>query len=183
MSYEVALNKAWLDIANLNVTKNLSVKFLGDEYSVDTENRVILSLACNVKTKDYRTILILHYLKKKISGLPLLSGNWKNFREIALIEGYHDTFRNRVLKPLIRKYGRNPEGISDSIKRFKARMVNKADVAFEVEVFEGVPVLIELWRQDEEFEAEANLLFDASITDIFCIEDIVVLAETVAAAL
>lgn len=183
MSYEVALNKAWLDIANLNVDKNLSVKFLGDEYSIDVENKIIMSLSCNVKTKDYRAILILHYLKKKISGLPSLSGNWKNFREIASIEGYHETFRGRVLMPLIRKYGKNPEGVLLSAKRLSGKIVNKADAALEIEVFEGVPVLVEIWRQDEEFEAEANLLFDASISDIFCVEDIVVLAETVASAL
>jgi len=36
-------------------------------------------------------------------------------------------------------------------------------------------------RGDEEFGPEANILFDKSITDIFCTEDIVVLSEHAAA--
>jgi hypothetical protein len=37
-----------------------------------------------------------------------------------------------------------------------------------------------MWRPDEEFGPEANLLFDKSITGIFCTEDIVVLAGIIA---
>ena len=43
--------------------------------------------------------------------------------------------------------------------------------------------MILIWRADEEFGPEANMLFDESIKRIFCTEDIVVLAGTVAAAL
>jgi hypothetical protein len=46
--------------------------------------------------------------------------------------------------------------------------------------FEAVPILIELWEADEEFGPEANILFNKTITKIFCVEDIVVLAEVVA---
>ena len=38
MGYEVAINKAWADLANLMPSKQLSVKFLADEYSIDLEN-------------------------------------------------------------------------------------------------------------------------------------------------
>ena len=52
-----------------------------------------------------------------------------------------------------------------------------------LEVTEGVPILISLWRADEEFAANANIFFDRSINKIFCTEDIVVLAEMVAHAI
>jgi len=52
-----------------------------------------------------------------------------------------------------------------------------------VDVFKGVPVLVELWAGDDEFGPEANMLFDKSIRDIFCIEDIVVLGGFVASVL
>ena len=52
-----------------------------------------------------------------------------------------------------------------------------------LEVFAGVPVLVKLWKADEEFNADANIYFDSSIKEIFCIEDIVVLAGIIAAAL
>jgi hypothetical protein len=56
-------------------------------------------------------------------------------------------------------------------------------VGIVLEAFERVPVLISLWRPDEEFEPEANMLFDKSITQVFSTEDIVVLAGLVASAI
>ena len=49
-----------------------------------------------------------------------------------------------------------------------------------MEVFEKVPVQIILWRGDDEFGPEANLLFDRSIARIFQTEDIAVLGGFIA---
>ena len=62
MGYEAALKKAWEDLANQKGPKKLSVKFLADEYSVDTQAREIISLSCNIPAKEFLSILILHYL-------------------------------------------------------------------------------------------------------------------------
>jgi len=183
MSYEVAINKAWDDLEKLNLGKKLSVRFLGDEYSIDLASKKVLSLSCNVPAKDFTAILILHYLAKKLKGLPELTGEWLPFRELSGVEGYLAAFRKRVIEPIIRKYGRNPENILQVLDRFPAYKAEGADVAIVLEVFENVPVLVKLWRQDEEFGPDANIFFDRSITDIFCTEDIVVLAGMVVAAL
>ncbi|MDD5478036.1 MAG: hypothetical protein PHG87_07585 [Candidatus Omnitrophica bacterium] len=73
MGYEVALKKSWEDLANLKAPKNLSVKFLADEYTIDSAAEKILSLSCNAPAKDFVSILILHYLAQKLKGLPVLS--------------------------------------------------------------------------------------------------------------
>ena len=55
-----------------------------------------------------------------------------------------------------------------------------AEFSIVLDVFDSVPILITLWRGDEEFSPEVNIIFDKSIKDIFCTEDIVILAEFVA---
>lgn len=182
MSYQVALDKAWEDLAELNPQKALSVKFLADEYSVDLEAKKVLSLSCNIPAKDFLAILILHYLAKELKGLPELSGEWRTFREFSGIEGYYPTFKSRAITPLIRKYGSNPEGILEVLERLSAKKVEGADISIVLDTFSQVPVLVQLWRGDSEFGPEANMLFDSSVTKIFCTEDIVVLAGLVAQA-
>ena len=59
----------------------------------------------------------------------------------------------------------------------KLRMLDRFLVIAEKE---NVPALITFWRGDQEFGPEANLLFDQSIKQIFCTEDVVVLAEVLA---
>lgn len=183
MSYDIAINKAWEELVALAEEKNLSVNFLGDEYSVDLEAKKLISLACNVPAKDFTAILILHYMAKKIKGLRRLMGEWVSFKELSGIEGYYPAFRKRAIEPIIRKYGSNPKALLTVLERLPAKRAQTADVSIVVEAFEGVPVLVELWAGDEEFGPEANMLFDKNITDIFCTEDTVVLAGLVAATL
>ena len=183
MTYDIAINKAWEELAELNPDKNFSVKFLADEYNVYLETRKVLSLSCNVAAKDFTTILLLHYLIQKTKGLPALTGEWLTFRELSGIEGYYPAFKKRAIEPIIRKYGSNPQGLLQVLDRLPAKRVMEADVAIVLGAFEGVPVLIKLWRGDEEFGPDANMLFDRSVTQIFCTEDIVELAGFVAASL
>ncbi len=183
MGYEVAIKKAWEDLDKLNPPKAINIKFLSDEYSVDWLKRRVLSLSCNTGAKDFTAILILHYLAQRLKGLPYLTNEWVDFRELSGVEGYAEAFRKRVIEPIIRKYGNNPEGLLQVLTRFPSKKANQADVGIIVEAFEGVPALITLWRPDEEFSAEANMLFDKNISSIFCTEDVVVLAGIIAYAL
>lgn len=183
MGYDIAINKAWDELLKLKPDKFTSVKLLADEYSLDFNARKVISLSCNVPAKDFTAILILHYLFRKIKGLPVLTENWLTFKELSALEGYQAAFRQRVIERILRKYGNQPDTILSVLDRLPGKRVNQADLGVVLEVFEGVPVLIELWRPDEEFGCEANILFDKSIIEIFCIEDIVVLAEFIAGQL
>jgi hypothetical protein len=183
MSYDIAINKAWEELEKVKPAENLSVKFLGDEYTVDLENKKLMSLSCNVVAKDFLAILILHYLAKKLRGLPALTGEWLDFKEISGIEGYAPAFRKRSIEPVLRKYGVNPQGLLAALERLPGEKADKGDVGIILEAFEAVPVMVLIWKADEEFGPEANVLFDKSITGIFCTEDIVVLAGFVAGQL
>ena len=180
MGYDVALSKSWSELENLTRDKNISIRFLSDEYTVDLENKRVLSLSCNAPAKDYISILILHYLKQKMKGLPLISGEWVSFKQLEGGQGYYSAFKRRVIEPIMRKYGGNPEALLELIERFKAKRIQLADYSIVLDIFDGVPALITLWRGDEEFGPEANILFDKSIEDIFCTEDVAVFAGFVA---
>lgn len=180
MGYDVALSKAWSELESLAKDKKLEVRFLADKYSVDLNDRRILSLSCNISAKDYLSILILHYLIKKLVGLPASSGEWIDFRQLDGGQGYYPTFRKRVVSTITKKYGADPEALLKLNERFNIKKLNFADVSIVLDAFENIPVLIELWKADEEFSPEANILFDKSIKDIFCTEDVVILAEFIA---
>lgn len=183
MGYEAAINKAWEELAKINPDKDLSIKFLADEYSIDLKNRKVLSLACNSPAKDFYAILILHYALKVLESLPRLSGEWLSFKELSQVEGYYPAFRKRSIEPILRKYGQKPEALLGALDKLPAKRVEQGDIGIVIEAFSQVPVMITLWRGDDEFGPEANMLFDKSITGIFCTEDIVVLANIIAVQL
>ena len=179
MGYDAALSKAWLELENLVEDKN-TVRFLSDEYTVDLKNKRVLSLACNAPVKDYMSILILHYLKQRLTGLPSINGEWISFKQLEGGQGYYSAFKKRVIDPIMRKYGSHPEALLDLIERFRAKRIQLADYSIILDIFDGVPVLITMWRGDEEFGPQVNILFDKGIKDIFCTEDVAILAGFVA---
>ncbi|MFC1703760.1 DUF3786 domain-containing protein [Candidatus Omnitrophota bacterium] len=183
MAYDEALAKAWLGVEAVATDKSYSVQFLADEYSADLENHRILSLSCNVPAKDHVSILILHYLEKKLKGLPAPAGDWISFKQLEGGQGYYSAFKKRAIDPIVRKYGSKPEAIFELVERLQAKKAQLADVSVALEAFESVPALITLSRADEEFGPEANILFDKSITDIFCTEDVAVLAGIIASSI
>ncbi len=180
MSYQEALGKAWEKLSEIKKQDIYSVKFLADEYSVDIIKQKVASLSCNAPAHDHIAILVLHYLIKQIGGLPGLTQNWISFQELDGGKGYYPTFKKRVLDPIIRKYAKSPGSLLSLVERFSAKRIQIADFGLSVEAFPKIPILITFWKSDDEFSAEANILFDASIKDILATEDTVVMAEFVA---
>jgi len=183
VEYSLALSKAWESLRKASKEKSHAVAFVSDTYTVDPEKELILSLACNSPARQYTAILILHYLLRKFKGIPVLTGKWISFKELAGGQGYYPTFKKRVIGQIVKKYGAKPEALLRPAGGLKVKKAELADVSVVLEAFEGVPVLITFWRGDDEFGPEANVLFDESIAGIFCTEDIVVLSETIAHAL
>ncbi len=179
MEYRDALKKAWSDIRESGDDKRYPVKFLGDEYEVDPNRETLLSLSCNTPAKDHLSIIILHYLvqKLKLKRLPELSGQWIDFRELEGGEGYYPAFRKRTIEVMLRKYAGAPDNLLNMTKRFGAKRTAIGDAGIIITPLENVPILITLWKADEEFGADANISFDKNISMIFCTEDIVVLTE------
>ena len=182
MKFESAITTSWDILLGSGISNNTKVKFLGEEYIINIQLRKVLSLPLNTPIEDHLSVLILHYLSQKIAGLPVVSGEYLSFNGLSVINSFAEVFKERSTDVIIKRYGDNVFDILSALHYLPAKKINRADVAIVVEAFEGVPILIELWEPDEEFGPEANILFDKSITKIFCVEDIVVLAEVVARA-
>lgn len=180
MSYDAAVTKAWEQLAALAQAKNFLVKFFNDEYTVDAEKGRVISLSCNAPAKDWTAILVLHYLIQKLKFLPDITGELISFKEIPGGESYYPAFRKRAIDPIIRKYGKNPQGVYSCLERLPGKKLAQADAAVQLEVFPNVPAVVELWKGDEEFGPEANILFDRNIGMIFCTEDVAVLGGYIA---
>ncbi|MDP3804483.1 MAG: DUF3786 domain-containing protein [Candidatus Omnitrophota bacterium] len=182
MSYEKALTKAWEELSRLTGEGRLSLKFLADEYEVSLDGLSVFSLACNIPAGDHASVMILHYLIKKLrlKVLPEPTGEWIGFRELEGGDGYYPAFKKRTIDVVLRKYGSSPEALIEAAGRLNGHDARIGDAGVVIEAFEKVPILITIWKGDEEVKPGANIAFDRSIREIFCTEDIVVLAEIIA---
>jgi hypothetical protein len=182
MAHELALTQAWESLADKDVREGL-VRFLGVDYAVDVARAKVTDVRGGTPAGDHLALLILHYLARKADGLPAPTGEWLSLSGLSLAAGFADVYVERAVSLIRAEFGPDPERIYAVLEKVPGERVARADAAVVLEVFTEVPMLVDIWRADEEFEADAGLLFDRSITEVFCTEDVVELAETAAAEL
>ena len=126
-------------------------------------------------------ILLLHYLHGACSsGGSVIKGEWISFQEVPDGRFYLDAFQRRAKIPLVQAFGNNPELLVRlATESFGAVLSGQGDYSVVVEALPLVPVALILWRGDEEFPPDGNILFDRSVAGILSAEDIAWLAGMV----
>jgi hypothetical protein len=122
-------------------------------------------------------VLILHYMSA--TKMPEATGQWISYREIPGATFYFGAFVKRAVEPLKKVFGQNLSGFSRAAAKLHPKEIESGDAAFEFRVLPAVPLQLILWKGDEEFPAEANILFDSSIGQILSPEDAAWLAGMV----
>jgi hypothetical protein len=123
------------------------------------------------------TILMLHYLitAKGTSTTGKLIG----FRQVPGGIFEHASFSREVLTPLLEQFGKAPERLVEAAANLGGSKAGYGDVAVSIKAFPNVPVVIVLWRGDDEFAPNASMLFDSTITDYLSTEDMSVLCARI----
>lgn len=119
-------------------------------------------------------VLILHYLQ---GCRPRLDGRWVAYREIPGAGFYFGAFVKRAIDPLKKVFGQNVEALRQAAAKLDAVPMSTGSAGFRLDVLPYAPLQMIVWEGDDEFPAEANILFDASVGDYLSPEDAAWLAS------
>lgn len=123
-------------------------------------------------------ILMLHYLISA-KGTPL-SNRMITYKELPEGANYFPNFAQRVIKPLIGYFGKEPHRLIDVAGKLGGSSADYGDAAVTINVFSRVPITFVLWRGDDEFAPRGSIMFDSTIPDYLSTEDINVLCASIA---
>ncbi|MBW2064372.1 MAG: DUF3786 domain-containing protein [Deltaproteobacteria bacterium] len=156
----------------------LSLAFLNEDIWISWPEIGISSSDPNRELFIQQQILILHYLHGAwAENGPGLTGEWCAFQDIPDGRFYLDAFRKRAKTPLLRAFGAEPERLIEVAKAvYDAEPFDHGDVSVLVKAFPLVRVALIIWKGDEEFPPESNILFDRNISRLLSAEDIAWLA-------
>lgn len=118
-------------------------------------------------------VLLAHYFLGtwKSSGAPL-TGEWVAYQEISDGRFYLDAFLKRVKNPLILGFGQRPELLLELAGGvYGGEPFDQGDVSVVIKALPLVPLALILWKGDDEFPPEGNILFDRNISSILSAED------------
>lgn len=154
----------------------LKVMFLGWPVEVGwPQGEIVYAGNIAEEVSVWHQILILHYLTnaKPVS----LSGNLVTFRQLEGGEVYYPTFQKRANLRLLQGFGEFPERLPVVGEEIGGRPAEIGDASIRVPAFPKVPITLAVWRGDEEFPPECNIVFDATISTFLSTEDVVVLCQ------
>jgi len=123
-------------------------------------------------------ILILHYFTLAKGTPP--TGTLVTYKQLPGGVSYFSAFSQRAVKPLVSRFGKEPELLLNIAAKFGGYKADRGDVSVAINAFRYVPITFVLWKGDEEFAPSGNILFDANISDYLSTEDTTVLCETIA---
>lgn len=102
------------------------------------------------------------------------TGKWVPFRELRDASPFGKAFQNGILAPLAATFSGKEEALADAVKALRGKC--ESSTGFLLSAFECMPVKLNFWDADDEFPAQANLLFDSSAVEYDHIESIVTIA-------
>ncbi len=153
----------------------LEATFLNRYYQISLPDFTFKDMADPKKEVPIQEqVLILHYLQGNKNVHP--SEDWVAYREIPGAGFYFSAFVKRAIDPLKNVFGQNLDGLSRAAELLYAEPIDFGDIGLEFKPFPRVPVRMILYAGDDEFPAEANILFDSSAGDILSPEDLAWLA-------
>jgi hypothetical protein len=121
---------------------------------------------------------MLHYLTSA-KGTPL-TNRFITFKQLPGVASYFPVFSQRTIKPLLNRFGKEPEPLIDTAAKLGGYKANYGGISVTISAFPRVPITIVLWQGDEEFPSNGSIMFDANISDYLSIEDVCVLCEIIA---
>jgi len=161
--------------------KTLILKALNQKVSITWPEFAFTSEKPGEEIPIQQQILYLHYLCGALSSSGArVTGEWISFQEIPDGRFYMDAFQRRARNPMVMAFGEKPDLLLKiATELYGAVPFNQGDVSVVVRALPLVPIALILWKGDEEFPPEGNVLFDRSIIGILSAEDIAWLAGMV----
>jgi len=157
--------------ANSTGKETLHLDFIGRPVGIEWPDIHISDLGSGHEIPIQEQILLLHYLMGAKGAIP--TGEWIAYQEIPDGKFYLDAFTRRAKNPMVQVFGNQPELLGKlATQRFGAISLDQGDMSVEIRALPLIPVVLILWRGDDEFPPEGTILFDRNITEILSAEDI-----------
>lgn len=147
----------------------------GDQYLINPiDSKIEHATAPITPPHDYFYLFIIYYLLR-VEDIPL-SGEWISEKDLP---GGPTFFRGPHLIPTDLISGR----FGDDLQAFKAwceklggTPIEMGDAGFRFEITPDIPITVLLWAGDDDFPAEAKILYDRSIGELLSLDILFALA-------
>jgi hypothetical protein len=156
---------------------DLPIRYYGQEYRLRRSDHVIYLAEAPEARVDFTTGMAIYHLFHFSKQTPKNCGRFIPFRDVKRAGPFEKAFIKTTLEPFARAFNGRTDRMISACEKLGFTRLPVSDAGFEAAAFECMPIRFLFWDGDDEFGAQANILFDENITDFTHEETVVTIAD------
>jgi hypothetical protein len=163
-------------VPGLELTEGyLTIVHFGRRFGLRTDTGHILALDDDRPVSIYTRLNIYTLLGYAAPGARI-KNEWVTFSELKDAGPFAKAFQQSIVGPLALTFEGKPEAFEMACRALGGIRLPSSGLSYQISAFDCIPMRFLFWDGDEEFPAQANVLFDRSATDFIHVESTVTIA-------
>ena len=151
----------------------LYIIYFSKRFRIDRKNGFITE---DGKSPGFDTVMNIYNTFYYSAAHPVASGNLVAFRQVKRVYPFEAAYRRTIIFRLHELFAGKTEELRKACEVLGGTLLPQGDVGYVLPVFPFLNIAVLFWDKDEEFEAQANMLFDSEITEFMHEENVVCVA-------
>ena len=151
----------------------LYIIYFSKRFRIDRKNGFITE---DGKSPGFDTVMNIYNTFYYSAAHPVASGNLVAFRQVKRVYPFEAAYRRTIISRLQELFSGKTEELRKACEALGGTLLPQGDVGYVLPVFPFLNIAVLFWDKDEEFEAQANMLFDSEITEFMHEENVVCVA-------
>ena len=151
----------------------LYIIYFSKRFRIDRKNGFITE---DGKSPGFDTVMNIYNTFYYSAAHPVASGNLVAFRQVKRVYPFEAAYRRTIISRLQELFAGTSEELRKACEVLGGTLLPQGDVGYVLPVFPFLNIAVLFWDKDEEFEAQANMLFDSEITEFMHEENVVCVA-------
>ena len=151
----------------------LYIIYFSKRFRIDRKNGFITE---DGKSPGFDTVMNIYNTFYYSAAHPVASGNLVAFRQVKRVYPFEAAYRRTIIFRLQELFAGKKEELRKACEALGGTLLPQGDVGYVLPVFPFLNIAVLFWDKDEEFEAQANMLFDSEITEFMHEENVVCVA-------
>lgn len=158
----------------------LYIIYFQQRYRLDKKSGELTLADAPDRELTFNTVMTIYNLFYYSKPEAKVMGEFVPFRLVKRAAPFEAAYKRTILEPLAKSFGGRAEKLKHACQKLQGKPIPQGDVGFVIDAFFCMPLTVVFWDKDDEFEAQANILFDADITDFLHEETVLMLASDLA---
>lgn len=151
----------------------LYIIYFSKRFRIDRKNGFITE---DGKSPGFDTVMNIYNTFYYSAAHPVASGNLVAFRQVKRVYPFEAAYRRTIISRCRSFFAGKTEELRKACEVLGGTLLPQGDVGYVLPVFPFLNIAVLFWDKDEEFEAQANMLFDSEITEFMHEENVVCVA-------